>query len=374
MQNRQHNEFMARAIQLAKKGQYTTHPNPRVGCVIVKNNQIIAEGYHERAGEGHAEVNALANAGIEAKGATAYVTLEPCSHFGRTPPCANALIDAGVRSVVIAMQDPNPTVSSTGVERLKQSGIDVVTGILEDEARAINPGFIQRMERQRPFVRVKMATSLDGRTALATGESQWITSQPARHDVQFWRAKSDAILTGISTVLADNPSLNVRLSADELTIKQPVRQPLRVILDSKLQCPPDTKLLGLAGKTLIYTLSSNITTIRRLESVGAEVVSLEGDATNLLPLEKVMADLAAREINEVHTEAGAILCGSLLQAQLCDELLLYLAPHLLGSDSLGAFHLPMLQKMQDRIDLKIEDIRAIGADWRIIASLTQSQV
>ncbi|PWQ94015.1 bifunctional diaminohydroxyphosphoribosylaminopyrimidine deaminase/5-amino-6-(5-phosphoribosylamino)uracil reductase RibD [Leucothrix arctica] len=386
---------MVRAIQLAKRGQYTTHPNPRVGCAIVKNGNVIAEGYHRRAGQPHAEIDALQNLSESPVGATAYVTLEPCSHTGRTPPCSDALVKAGVSEVVIAMQDPNPRVAGRGIKRLKDAGIKVTSGVLEAESRALNPGFIKRMEQGLPFVRVKMATSLDGRTALASGESKWITGESARKDVQFYRAKCDAILTGIGTVLADDPSLTVRLTAIELDIEGEVRQPTRVILDTQLRCPPSAKILSLSGKTLIYTAVSgsavmideatNKTTIDKAASVtadkisalvqaGAEVVVVEKDANGTISLVEVLKDLANREINEVHTEAGSKLCGNLLEAGLADELLLYMAPHLLGSDAMGAFNLPNLTTMQQRINLKIQDIRAIGDDWRIIAALEQTQV
>lgn len=367
--------FMARAISLARKGQYTTHPNPRVGCVLVNDDQIIAEGYHQRAGGPHAEVVALRAAGAAAKGATAYVTLEPCSHTGRTPPCADALVKAGVSTVVIAMQDPNPCVAGSGIARLKAAGVHVIYGVLEAEARALNPGFIRRMEYGLPFVRLKMATSLDGRTALASGESKWITGAAARRDVQFWRARSAAILTGINTVLADDPSLNVRLSAKELGIEGEVVQPIRVIMDSQLRCPTSAKLLSLPGNTLIYTKRYNSDKVYELEQAGATVVVLESeDSTTRLSLEDVLRDLAKREVNEIHIEAGSILAGQLLETGLASELLLYMAPHLLGSDAMGAFRLPNLQTMQDRINLKIQDIRAIGEDWRIIAALEQTQV
>jgi diaminohydroxyphosphoribosylaminopyrimidine deaminase/5-amino-6-(5-phosphoribosylamino)uracil reductase len=366
---------MARAITLARKGQYTTHPNPRVGCVLVKDEQVIAEGYHQRAGGPHAEVVALRAAGDAAKGATAYVTLEPCSHTGRTPPCADALVRAGVSIVVIAMQDPNPCVAGSGIARLKAAGIQVIYGVMEAEARALNPGFIRRMEHGLPFVRLKMATSLDGRTALASGESKWITGASARRDVQFWRARSDAILTGINTVLADDPSLNVRLSAQELGIEGEVIQPIRVIMDSQLRCPPDIKLLSLPGETLIYTKRYNSDRVYELEQAGATVVVLESaDPTARLSLEAVLRDLAKREVNEIHIEAGSILAGQLLETGMASELLLYMAPNILGSDAMGAFRLPNLQQMQDRINLKIQDIRAIGEDWRIIAALEQTQV
>lgn len=370
-----HLSFMARAITLARKGQYTTHPNPRVGCVLVKEGQIIAEGYHQRAGGPHAEIVALRAAGEAAKGATAYVTLEPCSHTGRTPPCADALVRAGISIVVIAMQDPNPCVAGSGIARLKAAGIQVIYGVMEAQARALNPGFIRRMEHGLPFVRLKMATSLDGRTALASGESKWITGAAARRDVQFWRARSDAIMTGINTVIADDPSLNVRLSAKELGIEGEVIQPVRVIMDSQLRCPTDSQLFSLPGETLIYTKRYNSDKVYELEQAGAKVVVLESaDPTARLSLEAVLRDMAKREINEIHIEAGSILAGQLLEAGLASELLLYMAPHLLGSDAMGAFRLPNLQQMQDRINLKIQDIRAIGEDWRIIAALEQTQV
>ncbi|PID46205.1 MAG: riboflavin biosynthesis protein RibD [Proteobacteria bacterium] len=364
---------MAQAIKLAHRAIYITHPNPRVGCVLVKQGQVIAEGFTQPAGDPHAEAVALAKAGEAAKGATAYVTLEPCSHTGRTPPCADALIKAGVSSVYIAMEDPNPRVSGRGIARLQAAGIEVVSGILESEAIALNPGFIKRMLEGIPFVRLKMATSLDGRTAMASGESQWITGPESRRDVQFWRAQSDAILTGIGTVLVDDPSLTVRLSAEALGIDTKVRQPTRVILDSQLRCPPSAKLLGLPGKTLIYTQNNAPETIQALERAGAEVVLLDSTSHSRagLSMTAVLSDLAHREINEVHTEAGSRICGSLLEAGLVDELLLYMAPHLLGSDAMGAFHLPQLKTMQDRINLDIKDIRAIGEDWRIIARLGQ---
>lgn len=375
MEDSHHFEYMARAIQIAKQGQYITHPNPYVGCLLVKNDYVIAEGFTQRAGHDHAEVDAIKKAGDSVKGATAYVTLEPCSYTGRTPPCTSALIKAGVSKVIIAMQDPNPKVAGSGIKLLEEAGIEVVSGILESQARAINLGFIKRMEKRLPFVRVKMATSLDGKTALASGESKWITSEASRQDVQFWRAKSSAILTGIGTVLADDPSLTVRLDAQTLEVDGNVRQPKRVILDSKLRCPTNAKLLGLPGKTLIYTQSASTEKIEALEMAGAEIIVIPNESiAKNLSLKAVMLDLAKREINEIHTEAGAELCGSLIQEGLADELLLYMAPHLLGSDGLGAFHLPMIKSMQDRIDLKIKDIRAIGDDWRIIASLTQKQV
>ena len=375
MNDSQHLQYMAQAITLARHGLYTTHPNPRVGCVLVKDTEVIAEGFTQPAGGPHAEAVALNKAGDAAKGATAYVTLEPCSHTGRTPPCADALVRAGVSRVFVAMEDPNPCVSGSGIARLQAAGIEVVSGLLEQQARELNPGFIRRMVHGLPFVRLKMATSLDGRTALASGESQWITGPEARRDVQFWRAQSDAILTGIGTVLADDPSLTVRLSAEELGIDGKVRQPVRVILDTQLRCPPTAKLLSLPGKTLIYTQRYSSDTVYELEQAGAEVMVMESaDPTARMSLQSVLKDLAKREINEVHTEAGSQICGNLLEKHLVDELLMYMAPHLLGSDAMGAFNLPQLKTMKDRINLNIKDIRAIGKDWRIIAALEQTQV
>jgi len=373
-------KIMAKAIQLAQKGVYTTHPNPRVGCIITKNQQIIGQGYHQRAGQPHAEINALNSLQdkSQARGATAYVTLEPCSHTGKTPPCANALIDAGLSRVVIAMQDPNPQVAGQGIERLKAAGIDVEVGILEQQARQLNPGFIKRMEQGLPWVRVKLAMSLDGRTAMASGESQWITGPQARADVQRYRARADAILTGIGTVLADNPSLNVRLTAEELGIEGAVRQPLRVILDSQLQTPLDAKLLDLAGKTLIFVSETALSNkdltekVSLFEAKGVEILSIKNDATGSLSLKNILQILAKKEINEVHLEAGATLSGALIQQGLADEILIYMAPVFMGSDARGLLELPGLNQMKDKINLNINDIRAVGKDWRlslVLASL-----
>ena len=363
-----HHRYMAYAIKLAHKGLYTTHPNPRVGCVIVKNNQIMGEGYHQYAGQPHAEVLALRDANSDAKNATAYVTLEPCSHTGRTPPCANALIDAGVSQVVIAMQDPNPLVSGKGIKKLQDAGIDVVVGVMEQQAQALNKGFIKRMQQGLPWVRVKMAMSLDGRTAMASGESQWITATDARQDVQKYRAKADAILTGQGTLLADDPSLNVRLTADDLGIQGEIRQPVRVVLDEDLQMSAQAKMLTLSGETWVYTCVDNPQKKAQLEQHGARVFKSLGDKQNYLQLDRVLNSLAKREINEVHVEAGQTLTGTLLEQGLVDELIIYMAPALMGSDARGLFYLPSLQRMQDKIHLEIKDIRAIGRDWRIIAN------
>ncbi len=360
---------MAYALKLAHKGIYTTHPNPRVGCIIVKNDKIIGKGYHHYAGQPHAEVLALRDAGSEAKNATAYVTLEPCSHTGKTPPCANALIDAGITEVIIAMQDPNPLVSGNGIKKLRNVGIKVIIGVLEQQARELNKGFVKRMQYGLPWVRVKMAMSLDGRTAMKSGESQWITASDARQDVQKYRAASNAILTAQGTVLADDPSLNVRLTKDDLGIEGEVRQPVRVVLDQDLQISPQAKMLGLEGETWIYTCIDNQKEKKRLlAKQGAIIIELKPNKNNLLPLETVLKDLAKREINEVHTEAGQTLTGALLEQGLVDELVIYMAATLMGSDARGLFYLPSLQIMRDRIQLEIKDIRAIGRDWRIIAT------
>ncbi|MCK5647757.1 MAG: bifunctional diaminohydroxyphosphoribosylaminopyrimidine deaminase/5-amino-6-(5-phosphoribosylamino)uracil reductase RibD [Gammaproteobacteria bacterium] len=365
---------MAKAISLAKKGWYSTHPNPRVGCVLVRGEQIIARGWHQYAGQGHAEVNALAQlAGKDsAQGATAYVTLEPCSHFGKTPPCSDALIEAGIKRVVIAMVDPNPLVAGNGVKRLQDNGLEVKTGVLETEARALNPGFIQRMVSNRPAVRCKMAMSLDGRTAMASGESKWITSADAREDVQRLRAESSAILTGIGTVIADDPSMNVRSSE----YRDDKRQPDRIILDSQLRTPVQAKMLSLSGRTLIAASQSCQQSMHKkvhdLEYKGAAIhflpaEKLSNGATSL-SLSALMSLMAQQQYNDVLLEAGATLTGSMLQAGFVDELIIYMAPHLMGSEARGLFNLPGLDTMNKRINLNIQDIRAVGRDFRITAT------
>lgn len=360
--------YMARALQLARRGLYTTHPNPRVGCVIVSHGEIVGEGWHERVGEPHAEVHALKAAGEAAQGADVYVTLEPCSHHGRTPPCADALLQAGVKRVVAAMTDPNPLVAGNGLRRLQQAGVSTSAGLLETAARELNPGFISRMERQRPYVRLKMAMSLDGRTAMASGESVWITGDAARRDVQLLRAQAGAVLTGVGTVLADDPSMNVRLSAQALGIDGEVRQPVRVTLDSALRFPADAKMLGLPGQNLIYTCSTDQEKIDRLEQRGATIRQFAADK---LVLANVMSALVEDGITEVHAEAGATLAGALVEQGLVDELVIYMAPHLMGSSARALFNLPHIARMQERMSLEIRDIRAVGQDWRIIASLQE---
>lgn len=373
MFSEQDHRYMARALNLAERGLYTTAPNPRVGCVIAREGDVVGEGYHQRAGEPHAEVHALKAAGERASGATAYVTLEPCSHTGRTGPCAEALHAAGVRRVVVAMIDPNPQVSGRGIQRLRETGVEVEVGLLEDDARRLNPGFVSRMERQRPFVRLKMAMSLDGRTAMGSGESQWITGPQARRQVQQLRARSSAILSGVESVIMDNSRLTVRSSelglvgADDDSVR---RQPLRVILDTQLRLPLAAACLAAPGRTLIMTTVSGTTEKRtRLEEAGAEVQVLPAGEDGRVELSGMLAWLAEHEqVNELLVETGATLSGALLDAGLVDEMQLYMAPTLLGGDARGLFNLSGIAQMADQRQLTIHDIRAVGRDWRIIAS------
>ena len=349
--------YMARALTLARRGLYGTDPNPRVGCVLVDNGVIVGEGWHERAGEAHAEVIALEAAGDRARGATAYVTLEPCCHHGRTAPCTDALLHAGIGRMVAAMPDPNPQVAGKGLKQLRDAGVVVDCGLLEAEARALNPGFIQRMTQGRPFVRVKLAMSLDGRTALASGESRWLTGEAARQDVQRLRARASAILTGIGTLLADDPNLNVRLPEAE-------RQPLRVILDTTLRTPPTAQTLRLPGSVLIFTAIADAALHAPLQAAGAEIV-VTPRAEQGLNLRAVMAELTRRECNEIHVECGPTLAGALLQAGLLDELVVYMAPMLLGDKAHGLFQLPELARMSERTALEVVETRAVGRDWRL---------
>ena len=347
--------WMARALQLAQRGLPTTAPNPRVGCVLVKDGKNIGEGWHVRAGEPHAEVHALRAAGAAAQDATAYVTLEPCSHHGRTPPCAEALIEAGVARVVCAMQDPNPRVAGQGFAMLRAAGIAVECGLMEAAARDLNIGFVSRMTRGLPFVRSKIAASLDGRTALANGVSQWITGAAARVDVQHWRARSCALVTGIGTVLADDPQLNVRIATE--------RQPLRVVLDSALRMPPTARMLQ-GGRVLVCTASQDAGKRAALERQGAEVLLLPVTAGQV-DLPAVLRELARRGINEVLVEAGKTLNGALLRAGLVDELLLYLAPQLLGDAARGLADLGELTQLEQRVGLVWQEVRHVGGDMRI---------
>lgn len=355
--------YMAHALQLAERGLYTTAPNPRVGCVIVNDKHIVGTGWHQRAGEAHAEVYALQAAGKQARGATAYVTLEPCSHVGRTPPCADALIRAGVNRVVVAMQDPNPLVAGTGLSRLQAAGIATSCGLLEAQARQLNRGFIQRMILNRPWLTLKTASSLDGKTALSSGESKWITAAPARLDVQRLRARSCAILTGIGTVLADDPALNVR---DIITN----RQPLKIIVDSQLRTPINARILQAPGTIIAYT-HANKSKQDALSAAGAELLQVNND-DNQVELPALMSLLAQRGINEIMTEAGAQLNAALIQADLVDEWLMYIAPTLLGNDARGLFTLAQPDTMAARRKLTIADMRLIGADLRITAHFQQN--
>ena len=354
-------EFMSRAIRIARRGIFTAHPNPRVGCVLVKDGQIIGEGWHRKTGEAHAEVVALNDAGTASNGATAYVTLEPCSHQGKTPPCVDALITAGVQHVVAAMDDPNARVSGNGHTALKDAGISVRTGLLQDEAASLNAGFLSRMRRGRPFVRVKIAASLDGRTAMANGESQWITGEAARDDVQRLRASSGAVMVGIGTVIADDPSLNVRRD----DIDNDNMQPLRVVLDSKLRMPASSRMLILPGAATIFCTAD--TDRSALEAAGASIHVVTG-GNNGVDLVAVMNKLAELEINDVLAEAGPTLAGSLLASDLVDELVIYQAPHIMGSETRAMFTTPTWQKISQRLDIEIVDVRKIGADLRITAT------
>lgn len=360
-------QMMARAIQLAKQGRFGTSPNPRVGCVITRKTSLIAEGWHARAGEGHAEVNALAAlAPGEAKGATAYVTLEPCSHRGRTGPCADALVAAGLARVVVAMTDPNPLVAGKGIEKLRSAGIQVDVGVLESQAAALNPGYIRRIQGGQPWVRMKSAMSLDGRTAMASGESYWITGPEARADVQRLRALSCAIVSGVETVLADDPAFTVRPEDFSVEGADPVwRQPIRVILDSQLRTPLKAKLLQGGGPLLILTGASKMDSpaAEALRKCGVEVNEVaQGEEGGLL-LSAVMAELARRGCNEVMVEAGATVSGAFLQAGLVDEWFIYMAPSLMGSAGRPLMNWPM-ETMAQRRELEIVDIRAVGHDWR----------
>jgi diaminohydroxyphosphoribosylaminopyrimidine deaminase/5-amino-6-(5-phosphoribosylamino)uracil reductase len=356
-------QWMARALQLAERGLYTTRPNPRVGCVLVKDGKAVGEGWHERAGEPHAEVHALRAAGNAARGATAYVTLEPCSHHGRTPPCADALIAAGITRVVAAVRDPNPKVSGQGLQKLRAAGIQAECGLMEAAARHLNIGFFSRMTRGTPWVRSKIAASLDGRTALANGASQWITGGAARRDVQYWRARSCAVLTGIGTILKDDPQLNVR-GIDN------VEQPLRAVVDSQLRAPLAARILQ-GENVVIYTVTQDIEKIAALEKTGARVTVLP-DSSGRVDLHAVLRDLAENGVNEILLEAGSKLNGALLNAGLVDELVLYLAPQLLGDMGRGIAALGELIRLDQRIELDWEDTRHVGKDLRILAKIRKS--
>ena len=349
---------MTQALALAAKGLYTTDPNPRVGCVIATGEGVVGQGWHHRAGEPHAEVHALREAGARARGATAYVTLEPCAHHGRTPPCADALIEAGVARVVVACQDPFPAVAGKGIERLRQAGIQVDIGLLQAEARALNAGFFSRIERGRPWLRLKMAMSLDARTALVNGESQWITGEAARADAHRWRARSSAILSSAATVLADDPRLTVRLQDDATEVVAPVR----VILDRWLRTPDDARVLD--GSAPTWLLHSELAKPSAIQAAQARCVVMPERGKHL-DLVAVMQWLASEGINEVHLEAGPTLAGALFTAGLADELLIYMAPVLLGDHAMPLLQLPNLLSMDERWDLQPLEQSMLGADLRL---------
>ncbi len=351
-------DFMTRALRLAEQGLFTTTPNPRVGCVVARGAEIIGEGFHERAGEAHAEVNALRAAGSRPGGGTVYVTLEPCNHHGRTPPCVPALVAAKVKRVVIAMRDPNPKVSGQGVDALRAAGIQVDLGLLEDEARDLNVGFVSRMTRGRPWVRLKVAATLDGKTALAGGESQWITGETARRDGHRWRARACAILTGIGTVRDDDPQLTVR------DVETP-RQPLRVLVDSRLEVPLGARILD-GGNLLVAAAVEDRAKIGALRARGVEVIVLPS-ASGKVELEDLVRELGRRALNEVHVEAGFKLNGSLVAAGVVDELLVYIAPKMIGETGRGMFNLPAIERLAEARRLRLMDATQIGNDVRLIA-------
>jgi diaminohydroxyphosphoribosylaminopyrimidine deaminase/5-amino-6-(5-phosphoribosylamino)uracil reductase len=347
---------MARALQLAARGLHSTQPNPRVGCVLARDGQVLAEGWHQQAGAAHAEAAALQALGGQATGATAYVTLEPCSHHGRTPPCAGALVAAGVAEVVVAMGDPNPQVNGQGLEVLQAAGIKVRSGLLEAAARELNPGFIMRMEQGRPWVRVKIAQSLDGRIALGSGESQWITGRAARADVQQWRGRASAVMTGIGTLLADDPSLNLRLPGA-------LQQPVRVVVDSHWRTPTSARTLGLPGQVIIAGLESSPVPAG-LQASSARLLALPGEHGRV-SLPALLKALAGQEVNELQVEAGGTLCAALLEARCVDELLIYQAACLLGSGGLASFALPAVAAMDRRPAFTLLEQRSVGADLRM---------
>jgi diaminohydroxyphosphoribosylaminopyrimidine deaminase/5-amino-6-(5-phosphoribosylamino)uracil reductase len=359
-------QFMARALRLARRGLFTTTPNPRVGCVIVLDGKIVGEGWHRRAGEAHAEVNALDSleaAGVAARGATAYVTLEPCSHHGRTPPCAEALIAAGVTRVVAAMQDPNPQVAGRGLAALSAAGIAAECGLMAAEAAELNIGFVSRMSRGRPWVRMKLAASLDGKTALKNGVSQWITGPQARQDGHHWRARACALLSGIGTVREDNPQLNVRGVATP-------RQPLKVVVDARLELPLDARVLE-SGNILLASAVADGANAETLRRRGAELLALP-DGAGRVDLAALMMELGRRGINELHVEGGCRLGGALMRAGLVDELLLYLAPCLIGDTARGLFDWPELTSLDNKQRLSIKDLRLVGGDLRVLARIAYS--
>jgi len=353
--------FMAQAIELAGKGQYSAKPNPCVGCVVVKNNQVVGQGWHRKAGESHAEVYALAEAAEKARGATAYVTLEPCSHYGRTPPCANALLDAGVNRVVVAMQDPNPLVSGQGVARLREAGIDVAVGLLQQQAEALNEAFCHKMKSGQPLIIGKVAMSLDAKTAMASGESQWITGGESRQDVHRLRARSDLILTGIATVLADDPRLTARDGLAGFSLQQ-----ARIaVLDSQLKMPLDAAMLSAESEVTVLTTCTDKQKTQALNAMGCQVVVLPSDESGRVNLMAVRKWLSEQTINSVMLEAGAVLNGALLKAGLLDELVVYMAPSVLGIDARSAFGIAGIDRLADKVQLELLTVDVLGQDIKL---------
>ena len=351
---------MQRALQLAALATNSAHPNPRVGCVVAAGGEIVGEGWHRRAGEPHAEVLALRAAGARARGATAYVSLEPCNHVGRTPPCTEALLKAGVSRVIFALRDPDPRVNGSGAEHLRRAGVKVESGLLGNEARELNLGFVSRLQRGRPWVRLKLAASLDGRTALANGESRWITSEAARQDVQLWRARSDAIMTGVGTVLADDPELTLRVGAE------PRRQPLRVVLDSHLRTTPGAKLLHAVGETLLLTTVKQRAAPPGEWPDGVTVEVVDAGLDGRVALQPALARLGKLPINELWVEAGATLAGALLSAALVDEVVLYYAPKLLGKDARPLVDLNSPLSLSSAIGFQLHSVATLGGDVRLV--------
>ncbi|HJY39837.1 MAG TPA: bifunctional diaminohydroxyphosphoribosylaminopyrimidine deaminase/5-amino-6-(5-phosphoribosylamino)uracil reductase RibD [Steroidobacteraceae bacterium] len=354
--------MMRRAIELAQLGRYTNHPNPRVGCVITLGETVVGEGWHRKWGEAHAEARALAAAGERARGATAYVTLEPHCYHGRTPPCTDALIRAGVKRVVCGTLDPNPKVSGAGVKQLIASGVAVETGLLEAEARELNLGFEKRMTSGLPRVTVKIAMSLDGRVALANGVSKWITGEPARADVQHLRAAAGAVLTGIETVIADDPQLNVRDPSIELL----GRQPMRVVLDTQLRIAPAARIFSVPGHTIVFTAAEKVAQGAAIQRAGGEVVAAALDTERHVDLQNVLAELGRRECNDVLVEAGPTLAGRFLQLGLADELIVYIAPIVLGPEARAMALLPPLYRIEDVLRYTLHDMQRIGADVKLV--------
>lgn len=355
-------EMMRRAIGLAVRGRYSTHPNPRVGCVVARGERVVGEGFHRKWGEPHAEPIALHAAGADARGATVYVTLEPHSYQGKTPPCTDALIRAGVARVVCGVLDPNPRVHGSGVRQLVQAGIEVETGLLEAQVRELNLGFEKRMITGLPRIVVKIAASLDGRVALANGASRWITGEQARADVQRLRAEASAVLTGVDTVLADNPQLTVR----DPQIDTLGRQPLRVVLDSHGRMPPNARMLAEPGETLIFTTAAQSSAVAALKSAGAKVIGVAADPGGRVDLHQVLHELGGLQCNDVLVEAGSTLAGRLVELGLADELIVYVAPVLLGPQARPMVQLPQIDRLADRVQFGLHDHVAIGGDMKLV--------